>query len=195
MSESKTSHGRDKRRPNSTAAQNPDPAMAAAPPKWRWPLIWVLMVLALDLGSKALALAYINPWTPIEVIPGFFNLVLAFNTGGAFSLFAGEGQAQGLKMAALATAALLPFIYFYIKASPGDRSLLTSLGLVWGGALGNIHDRLRWNGVVDFLDFYWNDYHWPAFNVADIAICLGAGLLALSILREKPPVKVGGDAA
>lgn len=187
MSESKISPGRAKLGSNSTATQTPDQALAAARPKWLRPLIWVVLTLTLDLSTKALAQAYINPWTPIEVIPGFFNLVLAYNSGGAFSLFSGDGETQGLKMAALAAVALLPFIYFYVKARPGDRGLLTSLGLVWGGALGNIHDRLRWNAVVDFLDFYRGDYHWPAFNVADIAICLGAGLLALSILREKPP--------
>jgi lipoprotein signal peptidase len=192
---SKISPSRTKLSSDSTATQNPDQTLAATRPKWLRPLIWVMLTLALDLGSKALAQVYIDPWAPIEVIPGFFNLVLVYNTGGAFSLLAGDGATQGLKMAALAAVALLPFIYFYVKALPGDRGLLTSLGLVWGGALGNIHDRLRLNKVVDFFDFYWVDYHWPAFNVADIAICLGAGLLALSILREKPPAKADADAS
>lgn len=180
MSELKNGPGSDQR------------ALSASWPKWLRPLIWIGLVLVLDLSSKALAQAYFSEFEPIEVIPGFFNLILAYNTGAAFSIFSGDGgEAQGVKMALLAGVALLPFIYFYVKAAPGDRSLLTSLGLVWGGALGNIHDRLRWNKVVDFLDFYWSNYHWPAFNVADIAICVGAGLLALSVLREKPPAQVG----
>lgn len=167
-----------------------------SPAKWRLPLIWIFLTLALDLGTKVLAKAYFSETVPITVIPGFFNLILTYNTGAAFSLLAGpDGEAQGLKMAVLAAAAMLPFIYFYVKAAPSDRGLLTSLGLVWGGALGNIHDRLHWGKVVDFLDFYWGDYHWPAFNVADIAICLGAGLLALSVLREKPPAKADDSAA
>lgn len=149
---------------------------------------WGLPTLALDLGSKALAQANLNPWEPLAVIPGFFNLILTYNSGGAFSVLAddGGGGVQGLKMAALAALSLLPFIYFYVQAGRGDRLRLGSLGLIWGGALGNIHDRLRWGKVVDFLDFYWGGLHWPAFNVADTAICLGAGLLALSILKEKP---------
>lgn len=167
-----------------------------SPSKWRLPLTWIILTLVLDLCTKVLAKTYLSEIEPIQVIPGFFNLILTYNPGAAFSLLAGGGgAAQGLKMAVLATVAMLPFIYFYVKAAPGDRGLLTSLGLVWGGALGNIHDRLHWGKVVDFLDFYWGDYHWPAFNVADIAICLGAGLLALSVLREKPPAKAGHPVA
>ena len=172
--------------------QSPPPRLA---PKWSLPAISLVLTLTLDLGSKALARAYFSPWEPISVIPGFFDLILTYNTGAAFSLFSGDGgAAQGLKMSALAMVALLPFIYFYARASRGDRCLLVSLGLVFGGALGNIHDRLRWGAVVDFLDFYWGDNHWPAFNVADAAICLGAFLLALSILREKPASRAGDKA-
>ena len=167
--------------------------------KWRITAFWCVLILALDLLAKYLARHYLSPWEPLEVIPGFFNLILIYNPGGAWGILAGEGDGQGLKMAALAAAALLPFIYFYVKARPGDRLLLTSLGLVWGGALGNIHDRLHWGAVVDFFDFYLGDRHWPAFNVADIAICVGAGFLALSILLEKPAPKsdpnVSGDPA
>ena len=144
------------------------------------------MALGLDLATKAAARHYFSLWEPITVIPHFFDLILTYNTGAAFSIFSGEGDpGQGLKMAALAAVSLLPFIYFYRKARAADKTLLAALGLIWGGALGNIHDRLRWGKVVDFLDFYVADRHWPAFNAADIAICVGAGLLALSIWREK----------
>lgn len=163
--------------------------------KWRRAAFWGLLILALDLGAKAAARRYFSPWEPLAIIPGFFNLVLTYNTGAAFSLLAGEsGPGQGLKMAAIAAASLLPFIYFFRKAQPGERLLLTSLGLIWGGALGNIHDRLRWGAVVDFLDFHWGEHHWPAFNLADVGVCLGAGLLALSIWREKPPPGAAGAA-
>jgi len=155
--------------------------------KGRLTAAWAGAVLALDLGTKAAANRYLRPWEPRPVIDDFFNLVLAYNTGAAFSFLAGaEGPAQSLKMAALASAALLPFLYFFVQAPPADRSRLAALGLIWGGALGNIHDRLRWGAVVDFLDFHWQGYHWPAFNLADVAICLGAGLLGLSVWREKP---------
>lgn len=154
--------------------------------KWRTVAFWTILTLVLDLGSKALAGHFLNPMEPLEVIPGFFNLILTYNTGAAFSLFSSDvGGSQGLKMAALSTVSLLPFIYLFIKAKAGDRLLLTSIGLIWGGALGNIYDRLRWGAVVDFLDFYLGDTHWPAFNVADMAICVGAGILVLSIIKEK----------
>ncbi len=157
--------------------------------KWRQTAFWGVLILWLDLVTKALARHTFSPWEPLVVIPGFFDLILTYNTGAAFSLFAGDGgggPGQGLKMAAIAAASLLPFIYFYVKATPGNRRTLAGLGLIWGGALGNIHDRLRWGAVVDFLDFHWGLNHWPAFNLADVGICLGAGLLALSILRESP---------
>ncbi len=154
--------------------------------KWKLPFFWTVLALALDLATKALASRYLSPWETLEVT-GFFNLVLTHNTGAAFSLFAdgGEGGAgHGFKMAALALVSVLPFIYFYVKAGAKDRLTLTSLGLIWGGALGNIHDRFRWGKVVDFLDFHALGYHWPAFNAADIAICAGALLLGLSIYRQ-----------
>ena len=155
--------------------------------KWRPTAAWGGAVLALDLGTKAAVSRFLSPGEAVAVINDFFNLVLAYNTGAAFSLLAGEGSPeQSLKMALLAVLALLPFLYFFIQAAPGDRNRLAALGLILGGALGNIHDRLRWGAVVDFLDFHWRGLHWPAFNIADTAICLGAGLLGLSIWREKP---------
>lgn len=158
--------------------------------KWRITTFWLVLTLALDLFTKYLARTHISPWEPIAVIPNLFNLIITYNPGVAFGLFAdGGGAWQGVKMAALALISLLPFLYFYVKARPGDRLLLSSLGLILGGALGNIHDRLRWGMVVDFFDFYLGSRHWPAFNVADVAICVGAGLLALSMLLEKPEPK------
>ena len=182
----KTETVSDSSRPASLADRQINGVSRPGPSKWRITAFWAVFTLFLDLGSKALAGRFLNPWEPLSVIPGFFNLILTYNTGAAFSIFSsGAGGSQGLKMAALAAVSLLPFIYFYVKAKVGDRLLLRSIGLIWGGALGNIHDRLRWGAVIDFLDFYIGDMHWPAFNVADIAICFGAGLLALSIIKEK----------
>lgn len=154
--------------------------------KWKRPLVWAVLVIVLDLATKTLARRYFSPWEPLAVT-GFFNLVLTHNTGAAFSLFSSDdGGGQGLKMALLALVSVVPFLYFYVKAAASDRAQLFGLGLIWGGALGNIHDRLRWGAVVDFLDFHAFGHHWPAFNVADIAICVGGGLLAICIFREKP---------
>ena len=171
----------------------PTPAKRRAVPenalkaKWRLTAAWGAAALALDLVTKAAAGRFLSPYEALPVVNDFFNLVLAYNTGAAFSFLAGEGNpGQGLKMTALALLALLPFLYFFIQAAPDHRSRLAALGLILGGALGNIHDRLRWGAVVDFLDFHWRGHHWPAFNLADLAICLGAGLLGLCFWLEKP---------
>jgi len=153
---------------------------------WRPAAAWGGAVLALDLATKAAALNYLDAWEPRPVIDGFFHLILRHNTGLVFSFLAGEGGPRQALMTALAVLLLLTFIYFFIQTGLGDRSHLAALGLILGGALGNIHDRLRWGAVVDFLDFHWRGYHWPAFNMADLAICLGAGLLGLGVWRGWP---------
>jgi signal peptidase II len=153
--------------------------------KWKRPLFWTIAALGADLATKSLAGRYLSPWETFEVT-GFFNLILTHNTGAAFSLFSGGGEGHGFIMAGIALVSVLPFLYFYWKARPADRLTLTALGLIWGGALGNIHDRLRWGKVVDFLDFHAFGRHWPAFNAADIAICAGALLLGLAMWRESP---------
>jgi signal peptidase II len=137
-----------------------------------------VICLALDLLTKALAKTNVDLMT-IKPVTSFFNFVLAYNSGAAFSLLSGDGPGQGMKMVALSSLALIPLIWFYRLASPNDKGLLVSLGMVLGGALGNIHDRLRYQAVVDFLDFHWGTRHWPAFNVADITICVGLGLMIL----------------
>ncbi|MDR1487427.1 MAG: signal peptidase II [Deltaproteobacteria bacterium] len=149
-------------------------------------LVIALVVAALDLGSKRLALETLSPVESLR-ITDFFNLVLVKNQGAAFSIFSADGPKQGVKMALLALGAMIPLFWFYRQAASKDRLLLAALGLIVGGAAGNIHDRLRYNGVVDFLDFHWGDNHWPAFNVADIGICVGVGLLALSVFFGKRP--------
>jgi signal peptidase II len=143
-------------------------------------------VVAADLAAKALVLKTL---VPLETRPvtAFLNLVLVANPGAAFSLLASDGPGQGIKMSALALLALIPLAWFYRLAGRGDRGLLAGLGLVVGGAVGNVHDRLRYGAVVDFLDLHLRGAHWPAFNLADVAVCAGAGLLALSVLRGRPP--------
>ncbi|MDR0354132.1 MAG: signal peptidase II [Deltaproteobacteria bacterium] len=150
--------------------------------KFLWCLIPAALTLVLDLGSKALAVKWIDPLETLELAP-FFNLVLAFNSGAAFSLFAGDGPYQGLMMSGIAALSMLPLIWFYRQARSNERGAVVSLGLVAGGALGNIVDRLRYKAVVDFLDFHWGPNHWPAFNLADAAICVGLGSLILFSLK------------
>ena len=144
---------------------------------WRWFALSAAIVAA-DQLTKWLVLAYFENRYPREELTGFFNLVLVFNKGAAFSLFA---QAAGWQTPLLAAFALgaAAIVSVLIVRNPGRRLLCFGLALILGGALGNLIDRLRFGHVVDFLDFHALGWHWPAFNVADSAICVGAAILIL----------------
>ena len=151
---------------------------------WRWFVLAGLVVLA-DQAAKALVLARFAPGERLELAP-FFNLVLVYNKGAAFSFLSqASGWQKPLLVAfALAAAAVVSVL---IVRRPGERLLCSGLALILGGALGNVVDRLRFGQVVDFLDFHAAGWHWPAFNVADSAITIGAALLVLEgfVHREK----------
>jgi len=143
---------------------------------WPW-FAGAAAIVAADQLTKAIILARLAPGERLEVT-GFFNLVLAFNKGAAFSLLA---QAPGwqtpvLVAIALAAAAILSAL---IVRNLHKRLLCTGLALVLGGALGNLVDRLRLGHVVDFIDLHAAGWHWPAFNVADSGITVGAAILIL----------------
>lgn len=143
------------------------------------------VVIALDLLTKHLALMHLPPYQPRPVIEGLLDLTLVFNTGAAFSFLAGgEGWQRWLFSGlALGVSVLLAFWLGRIRRDDWRQAL--PFALVIGGALGNLHDRLRYGRVVDFVDAYWRDYHWPAFNVADSAIVVGAVLLVWFGLRGR----------
>jgi signal peptidase II len=111
-----------------------------------------------------------------RMVTGFFNLVLAFNKGAAFSMLADAAGWQGPLLIAFALIAAAVVGVLLLRSS-GRRIYYAGLALILGGALGNVLDRLRLGHVVDFLDFHAFGWHWPAFNVADSAICVGAALL------------------
>ncbi len=144
---------------------------------WRWFALAAAIVVADQLAKWAVLSYFVNR-LPKEEIAGFFNLVLVFNRGAAFSLFAqAPGWQTPLLIAfALAAAAIVGAL---IVRNPQKRLLCLGLALILGGALGNVIDRLRFGHVVDFLDFHAMGWHWPAFNVADSAITIGAALLIL----------------
>lgn len=153
----------------------------------RW--LWVsLVAFVLDIGSKYWVIDSIEyGWANrIEVLP-FFNLLHVHNYGAAFSFLsdAGGWQRWFFTLIAFGVTGLL---LYWMRQTPATNKLLNcAYALVIGGALGNLFDRLYHGYVVDFLDFYINDHHWPAFNVADIAICVGAVLIVLeSVIGDKP---------
>jgi signal peptidase II len=116
-------------------------------------------------------------------VTSFFNLVLAYNKGAAFSFLATEGGWQRYFFTAIAIAAA-GFIIYLLKRHAGQRLFCWALALILGGAIGNLIDRVLYGHVIDFLDFYVGTRHWPAFNVADMAIVGGAALFILDELRR-----------
>jgi len=153
----------------------------------RWFALAAAVIVA-DQLTKWLVMAYFANRAPHEELTGFLNLVLVFNKGAAFSLFA---QAPGWQAPLLSAFAVIAAIVvsIFIARSPGRQILCLGLALILGGAIGNVIDRLRFGEVVDFLDFHAFGWHWPAFNVADSAISVGAVILILEgfIRREKQP--------
>lgn len=144
-----------------------------------------LVVMVLDQWTKWLTLAYIPEHRPIPVIPGFFDLVNVRNRGAAFGfLNRSDIEWQFWLFLGATVAAVAAIIALIRSMRDNDRRLVLGLGLVLGGALGNLVDRVRFRAVIDFLDFYIGAWHWPAFNVADVAICLGALLACLSLWRH-----------
>ena len=141
-----------------------------------------------DQLTKTAALSLLSQGTAVPVLPGF-NLSLGFNTGASFGMMGGVMAGKPLLMAVLTGALTLAFAVMAFRAQHAlERA---GFALVVGGALGNIIDRVRQGAVTDFLDVYWRDWHWPTFNVADIAITLGAVLIlaaSLPLRRRKEPL-------
>ncbi len=150
---------------------------------------WLLLsavVIVLDQASKWLALAKLEPYQPIAAIDGFLNWMLAFNPGAAFSFLADSGGWQRWFFTVLALVVSAVLVVWLARTARGDWRNAAPLALIIGGAIGNVIDRVRLGHVVDFIDVYVAQYHWPAFNIADSAICIGAvGLVAFSVFGGK----------
>jgi signal peptidase II len=143
-------------------------------------LLLALTVLVLDQATKWLALASLDLYEPVAVTP-FFNLVLVWNRGVSFGMLAGGHSTWGPWLLTAMAAAIGAFLIVWLLRE--TRAVTrTALWLVLAGAVGNVIDRLRFGAVVDFLDFHAFGYHWPAFNVADSAIVIGACLILLDSL-------------
>lgn len=142
----------------------------------------------IDQATKWAIVQLLSTGEQVEVIPGFFSLTLLFNKGAAFGLFAGiESDALRYTLLGLSTLVALSILgYVLLKDFCDDVPGQCVVGAVLGGAVGNIIDRVRLGEVIDFLDFYVGSRHWPAFNVADSAICVGVILLLLRKPRRAP---------
>ena len=149
--------------------------------RWLW---CSLAVVIADQATKVAAVALLDPASSVELIPTL-DLVLAYNTGAAFSFLSTAGGWQRWLFIGLAVA-ICGFILHWLRDLPrGARWFPLALSLILGGAVGNVIDRIRIGAVVDFIDFHVGGWHWPAFNVADSAICIGAALLVLGMFRSE----------
>lgn len=140
------------------------------------------IVLLLDQLTK-ITITKVFTFGQSHPVTSFFNLVLAYNKGAAFSFLANEGGWQRYFFTAIGIAAAV-FIVYLLKRHAGQRLFCWALALILGGAIGNVIDRILYGHVIDFLDFYVGNWHWPAFNVADSAICVGAVLFVIDELRR-----------
>jgi signal peptidase II len=146
-----------------------------------------LASLVLDQLGKWAALAWLDPADPPLMVTPFFNLVLVWNRGVSFGMFNSGGALAPWLLSGVALAVVIGLVVWLRRSD----QLLTAfgLGLVIGGALGNVIDRIRFGAVIDFLDFRLAGYHWPAFNLADAAICIGAVLMLADglLARRRQP--------
>jgi len=151
--------------------------------KWLWLSAGVML---LDQGTKWLATAQLHYEIPQPVLP-FFSLLLRHNTGAAFSFLSDGGGWQRWFFIGLALCVSLLLVIWIAQLNRKQRLLASSLALVLGGALGNVIDRIRLGYVVDFIDVFYDKWHWPTFNIADSAITVGITLMLIDafFLKQK----------
>ena len=151
-------------------------------------LFYAFLVFLADQISKAFVLEYFaDHASPVRIAP-FFNFVMAWNKGVSFSMFHSDHPAMPWIL--IAVSLLICAMVLHWMCMEKNQTTINCFGLIVGGALGNVADRLRFHAVVDFLDFHIGTYHWPAFNVADSAICIGAGIILVWNLFFTPVEKL-----
>jgi signal peptidase II len=156
--------------------------------KWLW---LAVLVIAIDLGTKAIATAMLTYGNPVPVLPSF-NLTLLHNTGAAFSFLADAAGWQRWFFVTLAIVVSVVLVGWLRKLKADETWTAIAIVLILGGAIGNVYDRVVHGYVVDFLHFYWQDWHFPAFNLADTAITIGAAMMIIDAFRK--PAGASGDA-
>jgi signal peptidase II len=146
------------------------------------------VVVVLDQITKLIVLNRLMPGVPVAVVEGFIALTLVMNPGLAFGLLSGIPAGWRWIVGLLSLVALVVLLRVALRILPsGGWREQAAIGLIFGGAVGNLIDRTRFGAVVDFVDVYYRDWHWPAFNVADSAITVGVAALALVVLVERSP--------
>lgn len=148
--------------------------------------LWLsALVVILDQASKAYFESQLSLYQRIEVIPNLFSWMLAYNTGAAFSFLADHSGWQRWLFALIAIAVSVVLVVWLKRLGRGDTWIAVALALILGGAIGNLYDRIVLGHVIDFILVHWKDHLFPAFNLADSAITVGAIMLALDMFRSK----------
>jgi signal peptidase II len=155
--------------------------------RWLWLSVLVVM---LDQATKSLAESLLEPYQPVPLVPAL-NLTLMYNEGAAFSFLAGAGGWQRWFFSGFALVITVVLVIWLLRLKPHERFMAVPISLVAGGAVGNLIDRVLTGRVVDFIDVYVGDWHWPAFNVADSAITIAVALLLLASFRAEPTGRGG----
>jgi len=169
-------------RPN-TASARTAPILTANALVWLW---LSLVLILLDQASKLYFIAVLDYGRSVPVIEGFWNWTLVHNHGAAFSFLAGASGWQRWFFSALAVGISLLLVYWLRQMPRSHWREALPFALIIGGAIGNLIDRLRFGYVVDFIHWYWRDFHWPVFNIADASIVAGAvSLVVLSLLPRR----------
>lgn len=143
-------------------------------------------VVVADQVTKAVIQAHFSLYETLTVINGFFNITYIMNPGGAFGIFADQSpQLRKFVFLFLSSIVAVLILWFYKRTCGNDKILSSAFALIFGGAVGNLIDRVRFGTVVDFLDFHAGNLHWPAFNIADSAITVGMGVFLYYIVFNK----------
>ncbi len=153
-----------------------------------WKIAYLLMaggVFLIDQTTKAWAIRKLRFGGDVSVIPNFLNFAYAQNTGVAFSFLDDHGDAGRWGLSAVASIAAILVLYYFWRVPRTHDRILGALALLLAGILGNVTDRLRLGFVIDFIDVQFDNWHYPTFNVADAAICVGAGLLIIDMFFSK----------
>lgn len=148
--------------------------------KWIW---LAVVVVVFDQITKYIASASLEMYQPIAVMP-MFNWTLMHNTGAAFSFLANEGGWQRWFFAVIAIVVSVVIVLWIKRLQQHEKLQAIALALILGGAIGNVIDRIWFGYVVDFVDVYYGNMHWPAFNIADSAISIGVVLIIIDSVRE-----------
>jgi signal peptidase II len=147
---------------------------------------WLAVILILDQLTKLIVDRTIPLHHSIPVIDNVFSLTYIRNTGAAFGILAGSAARFRLPFLVLFSVLAIGFIIMMVRRLPDrETGLITALAFILGGAIGNLIDRIAYGEVIDFLDFYWSRYHWPAFNLADSFITIGVLITVFYLIKAK----------